>query len=115
MMKTLPTARSIRNTIMSVAAVSAMALPLFASASISENTGDTVGVVYHQADLVSTKSHEDLYARLQDASRKICGSSSIVVTGSLRRSAGNTECYNGTLTAAVERLDNAAVTAMHKR
>ena len=114
-MKTLPTARSIRNTIMSVAAVSAMALPLFASASVSNNTDDIVGVVYTKSDLVSAKSHQDLYTRLQDASRKICGSSSVIVTGSLRRSVANTECYNGTLTAAVERLDNAAVTALHQR
>ncbi len=114
-MNTLSTARTIRNTIISVAAVSTMALPLFASASVSNNAGGAVNVVYNKADLVSTANQEDLYARLQDASRKICGSSNIIITGSLRRSVGNTECYNGTLTAAVERLDNAAITALHNQ
>ena len=71
-MKTLPTAHSIRNTIISVAAVSAMALPLFASASVN-NTGNSIGVIFSESDLVSTPANEDLYAKLQNASRKICG------------------------------------------
>ena len=112
MMKQLPTSRSIRNTIISVAAVSAMALPLFASASVNNNTG---GDFFTRSDLASTTSNEELYAKLQNASRNICGSSRIIATGSLRRSIGNQECYEGTLTAAVERLDNAEVTALHNQ
>ncbi len=115
MMKTSPTTRSIRNAIISVAAVSVMALPLFASASVNNNTGGSVGVIFSEADLVSTTAHEDLYVRLQNASRKICGSTSLIVTGSVRRTTANTECYEGTLTAAVERLDNPEVTALHNQ
>jgi len=114
MMKTLPTARSIRNTIISVAAVSAMALPLIASAA-GNSTDGAVGVVYNKTDLVNTTSQEDLYARLQTASRKMCGSSHLIATGSVSRSVGNQECYEGTLTAAVERLDNSEVTALHNQ
>jgi len=109
-MKTLPSTRSIRNTIILVAAVSAMALPLFASASVNKTAGDDF---FTRSDLASTTSNEDLYAKLQNASRNICGSSRIIATGSLRRSVGNQECYEGTLTAAVERLDNAEVTELH--
>jgi len=115
MMKTLPTARTIRTTIISVAAVAAMALPLFASAAANNTADGAVGIEYNKANLISPASHEELYARLQQASRNICGSSNIIATGSLRRSVGNTECYNGTLTAAVERLGNAEVTALHNR
>ena len=115
MMKTSPTTRSIRNAIISVAAVSVMALPLFASASVNNNTGGSVGVIFSKSDLVSTSAHEDLYASLQKASRKICGSSKYSITRSLRQSFANKECYNGTLTAAVERLDNAEVTTLHKQ
>ena len=114
MMKTLPTSRSIRNTIISVAAVSAMALPLFASAA-GNSTDGAVGVVYNKTDLVNTTGQEELYARLQAASRKICGSSNYSVTRSLRQSSANAECYEGTLTAAVERLDNSEVTALHNQ
>ena len=113
-MKTLLTARSIRNTMMTFAAVSAMALPLLTSASVSNNNV-AVRVVYDKSDLDRTKGTEELYVKLQNASRKICGSTRLIATGSLRRSAGNKECYNGTLTAAVERLDNAAVTALHNK
>jgi UrcA family protein len=109
-MKTLPTTRSIRNTIISVAAVSALALPLFASASVNNTTG---GDLFTRSDAANTTSNEELYAKLQNASRNICGSSRIIATGSLSRSVGNQECYDGTLTAAVERLDNAEVTALH--
>ena len=112
MMKILPTARSFRNTIISVAAVSVMALPLFASASVNTANG---GDFFTRSDAASTTSNEELYAKLQNASRNICGSSNIIATGSLRRSVGNTDCYNGTLTAAVERLGNAEVTALHNR
>ena len=112
MMKTLPTTRSIRNTIISIAAVSAMALPLFASASVNNNTDSDF---FTRSDLAGTTSNEELYAKLQNASRNICGSSRIITTGSLRRSVGNQECYEGTLTAAVERLDNTEVSALHEQ
>ncbi len=111
-MKTLPTTRSIRNTIISIAAVSAMALPLFASASVNNNTDSDF---FTRSDLAGTTSNEELYAKLQNASRNICGSSRIIATGSLRRSVGNQDCYEGTLTAAVERLDNAEVSALHEQ
>ena len=112
MMKKFPTANTIRNTVISVAAVSMLALPLFASASANNNA---VGVVFNKTELVNSSSDEALYAKLQSASHKICGSSSLNITGSVRRSVGIQECYDGTLTAAVERLDNAEVDALHKQ
>ena len=112
MMKTFITANALRTTIISVAAASAIALPLFASASSNDNA---VGVIFNQTELVNTSSHEELYAKLEDASRKICGSSNLYITGSIRRSAGIEECYEGTLTAAVERLDNAEIKALHNQ
>ena len=110
MMKTFPTAHALRNTIISVAAASAIALPLFASASGNDNNVD---VFFNQTELVNTSNHEELYAKLENASRKICGSSNLSITGSVRRSSGIEECYEGTLTAAVERLNNAEITALH--
>ena len=108
MMKTLLIAHSIRNMLMVVAAVSAMTLPLFASASTSN-----INIAYDRTELDSTQGQERLYARMKSASRELCGSAQIRVTGSLDKSAGNEECFNGTLTAAVQRLDNSAITALH--
>jgi UrcA family protein len=108
MMKTFSNARSIRNTVMVVAAVSAMALPLFASASSSE-----INVTFNKAELDSPEGQERLYERMKSASRKLCGSSNIQFTGAIDKSVGNDECYSGTLTAAVQRLDHEAITALH--
>ena len=108
-MKTLPNTHSIRNTIIAVAAVSAIALPLLASASTPN-----ISVAYDKTELRSTQGQLRVYARLQNASRELCGESNILLAGgSLGRSVANEECYAGTLTAAVERLDNDAITALH--
>ena len=110
MMKTFSNARSIRNTLMAVVAVSAMTLPLLASASISK-----ISIAFDPTELNSAQGQERLYKKMKIASRKLCGSSNIQVTGSLRNSVGNSECYDGTLTAAVQRLDDDSITALHSQ
>ena len=110
MMKTTPNARSIRNTLMAAVAVSAMTLPLLASASASN-----ISVAFDPSELNSAQGQERLYEKMKIASRKLCGSTSIQVTGSLSKSVGNSECYEGTLTAAVQRLNNDAITALHSQ
>ena len=97
-----------RNTLLAVAAVSAMTLPLIASASTSN-----ISVAFNKAELDSAQGQERLYDRMKNASRKLCGSSNLQLTGSVNKTLGNTECYNGTLTAAVQRLDNDAITELH--
>ena len=57
---------------------------------------------------------EAVYGKLQDKSHEVCGSSSRQITGDLRRSAEIDECYEGTLEAAVLRLDDAEVIALHQ-
>ena len=109
-MKTFSNARSIRNTLMAVVAVSAMTLPLLASASTSN-----INIAFDPTELNSAQGQERLYKKLKIASRKLCGSSNIQLTGSLRKSVGNSECYDGTLTAAVQRLDNDSITALHSQ
>ena len=97
-----------RNTLLAIAAVSAMTLPLIASASSSN-----IRVTFNQAELETTQGQQRLYEKMKRASQKLCGSSDILLTGSVDRSVGNSECYDGTLTAAVQRLDNDAITAIH--
>jgi len=108
MMKSSLKTRSIRDSIMLVAAVSALALPLFASAATKN-----ISVAYDKTELDSTHGQQQLYDRMKNASAKLCGSTSIQITGSLSTVTGNEACYNGTLTAAVERLDNDDITALH--
>ena len=91
-----------------VAAISTLALPLVANAS-SKN----VPLRFEKSEFNSVNGQKRVYKRLQDAAREICGSSNLNITGSLHRSNLNRDCYEGTLTAAVNRLDNSAIKALH--
>ncbi|MFC1777874.1 UrcA family protein [Pseudomonadota bacterium] len=108
MMKTTLNTRSILNTLMALAVVSAIALPMMATASTAN-----VSIAYDKTELESVKGQKHLYAKLKDASLKLCGTSEERITGSLTESVENSECYEGTLTAAVKRLDHPAITALH--
>lgn len=106
-MKTLFNALSIRNPLMVLSAVTAMALPMLASAY------PNVTVSYSQAELKSAQGRQNVYERIQEASRDLCGSSNVRLASSMIRATARTECYEGTLTAAVERLDVPSITALH--
>ncbi len=108
MMKTPLNAQTFRKTFLAITVVSVMSLPLLASASTSN-----VSIAYYKTELAYAQGQARLYEKMKGASRKLCGSSNIQATGSLSRSVGNTKCYKGTLTAAVQRLDNDAITALH--
>ena len=56
---------------------------------------------------------EAVYGKLKARSRDVCGSSDLRIAGGLTQSRKVEECYEGTLTAAVYRLDNPEVTALH--
>ena len=108
-MKTKLTTR----TIVSIIAVIAISMPLLASAAAAQTGNSKSSIFYSKQNLNAAGNQEILYEKLKDASRDMCGSSNLHFTGSIERSIGNDDCYEGTLTAAVERLDNPQVTAIH--
>ena len=110
MMKTTLNTKSIRTTLIAVAAVSALALPVIASASAKN-----IHLSYEKTDLSNVSGQRQMYERLKDASRKLCGSTDLQFAGSLNSSRGNQDCYEGTLTAVVKRLDNQGVSALHSK
>jgi hypothetical protein len=125
LMKTFLTTRSIRNSLISAATVSALTLPLVAAASLKVDdgfetkyeTGDS-GSLSDQKSFRQEKSpgeQVNLYQRLKIASRRLCGSSSHRITRSLAQSVRNAECYDESLATAVERLSNPAVTELHTK
>jgi hypothetical protein len=63
--------------------------------------------------LNNIQGQERLYEELKIASRKLCNMPNIQVIGPLTKPTGNVECYQGTLAAAIERLDIDAITALH--
>jgi len=107
-MKTLTKTHSARTLFLAFTAIAVMTMPLVVSASSSN-----IVISYDKTELKNPRGQKIVYQRLQNASRELCGSSEILLTGSLMRSAGIQECYEGTLTAAVQRLDNPAITALH--
>ncbi len=110
-MKALLKARSLRNTLIAAAAGSMIAVPTLASAGFSEKS--EYRVTFTQENLQSRTGQAGLYGLLKDASRKLCGSSNLKITGSLRASAEVESCYQETLTAAVDRVAHPAIKELH--
>ena len=100
-MKTFLIARSIRNSLVSAAAVSALALPLVAAAFLKVDDGseltyptdDSGGRSDHNIAREEKKidGRENLFQRLKIASRKSCGPASHRTTQSHPQSASNAE------------------------
>ncbi len=107
-MKTLNT---VRHTLLSVTAAAAMALPLLAGASVL----NALVALDQTFNLNDEQDQQALYERLQDQSRKVCGSTNLHVTGSVERQAGNEDCYRETLDVAVQRVNNAGIQELHDR
>ena len=103
-------AKTIKQTFVSAIAISLITLPLLVSAGEK-----TSGIFYNKQNLDNSADQEILYAKLKDASRDICGSTRLQVTGSVERVSANEECYQGTLSAAVERLNNSEVMDLHQQ
>ena len=108
MMKTTLKTRSVLNKLMAVAAVAALTLPMMATASTAN-----VSIAYDKSELESVKGQKHVYAQLKNASLKLCGTTEERIAGTLTVAVENSECYEGTLTAAVKRLDHPAITALH--
>ena len=100
-MKAFLTARSIRNSLVSAAAVSALAVPLVAAASLKVDDGseltyptDDSGGKSDQNITREDKNfdqQENVYKRLRITSRKLCGSPSQQTTQSLAQSVSKAE------------------------
>ena len=108
-----PTTLKLRNSMLSLAAVATISLPLIAAASVADNTEAYQSLLNAEPRHVTSKGPEELYTRLQGLSHDVCGSSDLHITGNLRRSQEIDNCYQGTLTAAVTRLNNPEVTELH--
>ena len=113
-MNTTSTARIVRNSIFSLAAVVAISLPLAVSANSTDSAEGNRSLLNSEWKLEVSNEPEAVYGKLQDKSHEVCGLSSRQITGDLRRSAEIDECYEGTLDAAVLRMDNAEVIALHQ-
>lgn len=105
----------LKKTILMAVAVGTVALPMIVSAAIKQGV-EHKSTFFHilEADQAE-RSASSLYASIKEQSRKICGSTDVVRTGSIERVMGNEACYEGTLEAAVKRLDDPQVNDLYQR
>jgi UrcA family protein len=93
---------------MAITVVTAMTLPLLVSASVP-----SISVTFDKRDLKTSHGVKNIYVQMQDAARDLCGSNNLHSANTMSERRGNAKCYEGTLTAAVERLDIPEITALH--
>ena len=100
--------------LMATIIVVALGAPAIASADTgSELKGTAVKVSYADLNLEKQEGAKTLYRRLQQASRRACGYRGLRVAGSVESRAEARQCYDVTLSATVEKLDNELVTQIH--
>jgi len=108
-MKTLLNNQAMTKTVSAIVFSIAASVSMTAAAeSYSETTVtssteglQTVTVSYADLDLSAADAQETLYYRLSSAARKVCGSSDIRRTGSIKQAAENKSCYENTLADAL--------------
>jgi UrcA family protein len=104
----------INGVVVTVAAI-AFSVPAVASAdSGPQFKGTSEKVQYSDLDIRKREGAEQLYRRLQAASKRVCGVEPLKVTGSIEGFAQARRCYRQSLDAAVAKLDNDTVTKIHE-
>jgi UrcA family protein len=95
-----------------VATVAVIAFSLPAIASADDLSGRSEKVTY--SDLNVEAGAQSLYRRIQQAAKRVCGVESLKVAGNLRQLSQQKNCYRDALDATVAKIDNAALTELHK-
>jgi UrcA family protein len=111
--KTLSTAHTIRNSVVSLIAVAAFSLPLVTSAATTSDSNANRSLLNSEWQPEVQNDANSVYGKLKAESKEVCGSSDRRITGGLRQSQKVEQCYEGTLTAAVQRLDDPEITELH--
>ncbi|MDH3990249.1 MAG: UrcA family protein [Gammaproteobacteria bacterium] len=97
-----------------VATVAVIAFSLPAIASADELAGRSEKVTYSDLNVEKEAGAQSLYRRIQQAAKRVCGVESLKVAGNLRQLSQQQNCYRDALDATVAKIDNAALTELHK-
>lgn len=101
--------------VIATVAVVAFSLPAIASADAgTELKGRTEKVAYSDLNVEKEAGAQQLYRRLQQASKRVCGVESLNIAGSISAVSQSRRCYRETLDAAVVKIDNVALTEIHE-
>jgi len=103
------------NSVIAAVAVVSFSLPAIASAdSGADLKGTSEKVQYSDLNVQKQAGAEQLYRRVQLASKRGCGVQSLKIAGSIRAVSDARRCYEKSLDAAVAKIDNPALTAIHE-
>ena len=102
-----------RKAMISVTAMALFSLPFMASAGTTPAEAPSASPFQTERNTELTNDPESVYDYMKKKSHQVCGSSDLLITGGLTLSRKVEECYEGTLTAAVHRLDHPAETELH--
>lgn len=83
------------------------------AASPSQFYEGAISVSFTDLDIENAAGAKVLYARLQRASESVCNVETFRELGSLSRVAQTEQCYRETLSAAVAKIDSAALKKIH--
>jgi UrcA family protein len=106
-------AHKVAKTTIAAVALIAFGLPLSASAAApTQFDRVSVKVTFEDLNIRTDAGAKSLYARLQRASRKACDFRSAGLK-SIRETTQSRRCYNETLEAAVQKIDNDKLSQIH--
>jgi UrcA family protein len=97
-----------------VATVAVIAFSLPAIASADDLAGRSEKVTYSDLNVEKEAGAQSLYRRIQQAAKRVCGVESVNGAGNLRQLSQQKNCYRESLDAKVGKIDNAALTELHK-
>lgn len=103
----------LRKPLLTLATLGVVVFPMLASAGAARDA-ESRDPLFAAKSSHAIDAPVVLYTRIKTESRKLCGDPSLFLTGSVKRSAQIRDCYEGTLSAAVARLDNPRVSALHQ-
>ncbi len=101
--------------IVATAALVAFSFPAIASTDGGETlVGKSEKVAYADLNIQKEAGAKQLYRRLQQASKRVCGVEPLKISGSISVVSQAKRCYRASLDSAVAKVNNAALTDIHE-
>jgi len=92
--------------------VAAFTMPAIASADV-ELQGKSEKVSFSDLNVNQQEGAQQLYSRLQDAAKRVCGVKPLKVSRSVGELSHSVRCYRQTLDASVAKIDSKELAAIH--
>lgn len=111
----MTTTHAMRKMMILFTAMALFTIPLMAAAGASSGQKGYGSLANTEWSPEISNEPEAVYGKLKARSRQVCGSSDLHIAGGLKESRKIKECFEGTLGAAVARLDDPEVSALHEQ